>query len=445
MSKSPYLVSVLALSVLISACAPGFESGPDDENSDRNRDRDQSRKKDDEDQEKKIEPVADDQLWRVVFNLRTNFTEFDQKKTVIAATFKSLTDAQVSTVLKDSAPRYKVQCDPGILRLWELNDSRLNRELETFWETRTLSQDESAKPRLTADFIVSHPFRSVNFNYRTDMNREFLETLSQSKALSSLSFYASSALDDDALKEIAKISTLTELNLGYSANPNKLTDKGIQNLSRLDKLRKLSLANTKITDATLDTLLNFTLLEDLDLTYTGTNGEAAGITPDGIRKLKSLKSLQKLNLSSTIGTKKDVSYIPAFDRSFFVNSVLELDQIRYLTLTNNLLTAEQGKILAEKATHIEVLDLSSNRMATVPTGPFGLEKPARSDIAVLALAKNTTLKELDLRNNGFSGDALKKLAENNTLEFLTVSEKEVDLATREALTARFKDNVKFSR
>jgi Leucine-rich repeat (LRR) protein len=93
---------------------------------------------------------------------------------------------------------------------------------------------------------------------------------------------------DDGLKWIAGLSNLEELDLGGV----RLTDKGIEYLRNLKAMRRLNLLGVQATDASMDVIAGMPHLEVLNLYRTK-------VTNTGLAKLKNLKGLADLDLRYT--------------------------------------------------------------------------------------------------------------------------------------------------
>ena len=89
------------------------------------------------------------------------------------------------------------------------------------------------------------------------------------------------------VKELAKLSSLTELTVGRG-----VTDAGLKEIAKLTNLARLDLSGAWITDAGLKELTTLTKLTELDLSYTS-------VTDTGMKDLAKLTNLTKLNLSDT--------------------------------------------------------------------------------------------------------------------------------------------------
>lgn len=87
-------------------------------------------------------------------------------------------------------------------------------------------------------------------------------------------FLRNTAVGDEALSVIGKLSTLTELNL----DGTQITNAGLSDLSGLSNLKRLIINNTSIDDAGLMNLKSLTTLAKID-------AKGSSITPDGAKAL----------------------------------------------------------------------------------------------------------------------------------------------------------------
>ena len=99
----------------------------------------------------------------------------------------------------------------------------------------------------------------------------------------------STEITDAGLKDVAKLQKLTHLVL---SNTKKITDAGLKDFAKLQKLRYLSLSGTQITDEGLKEVVKLQKLEALWLSYTK-------ITDEGLKELAKLQKLQELFLDGT--------------------------------------------------------------------------------------------------------------------------------------------------
>lgn len=101
--------------------------------------------------------------------------------------------------------------------------------------------------------------------------------------------------DDRDLKtlvdELAGVSALTHLNLSENRN---ITDKGMEFLGKLPRLRGLNLSSCSISNQGLDALRALNRLETLDISYCNR------ITDLGLKALKSLSRLTFLDVQGCV-------------------------------------------------------------------------------------------------------------------------------------------------
>jgi len=107
-----------------------------------------------------------------------------------------------------------------------------------------------------------------------------------------LNLYGTAA-DDETVRILTSVTTLTELDLGRT----KITDKGIQELTILSKLTDLNLAKSQVTDVGVEALHSLTNLKLLSLDY-------CRMSDVGLRGIASLPSLQELRIRCTGVTDK---------------------------------------------------------------------------------------------------------------------------------------------
>ena len=99
-------------------------------------------------------------------------------------------------------------------------------------------------------------------------------------------------ITDAGLKELAKLEKLEYLDL----NDTKITDAGLKEVAKLQKLKELNLYNNQITDAGLKELAKLQKLEWLNLSSTQ-------VTDAGLKELAKLQKLEYLWLRNTQITK----------------------------------------------------------------------------------------------------------------------------------------------
>ena len=201
-----------------------------------------------------------------------------------------------------------------------------------------------------------------------------------------------STLDDSCMEEIAKLEKLRKLNL---AGCNKLTDTGIAKLKPLSQLLSLDLtACYLLTKLACETLATFTQITDLNLTLCG------GLSNEALDLLKPLTALTHLNLSrnnwlSVQGLEflKHQKLLESLDLSscpkLSADALHLLSQHRYLKTLNlelneDWLKKDSLEVLIQSLPNLEVLNISHNQSLL------------DNDIALLAALKK--LKKLEIFN-----------------------------------------------
>ena len=104
-----------------------------------------------------------------------------------------------------------------------------------------------------------------------------------------LGLNAEGQMTDDLLADLARVDTITSLDLGGS---KALTDEGLRHLAGMPHLKHLNLWNTAITDASLSVLATMPALESVSLGMTR-------ITDAGAQALADCHRLAKLDLAWT--------------------------------------------------------------------------------------------------------------------------------------------------
>jgi serine/threonine protein kinase len=133
---------------------------------------------------------------------------------------------------------------------------------------------------------------------------EFLQAVSQMKALRSLEMDNMKVpLSESQMEIVCSTPGLTELSLQNSID----VDDALKPLYKLKELRKLKLANCKITDRGLEYVNKCSTLRDLQLNGVRINGR-------GLRKLASIPKLAQLNVSDCELTDSDMEAISTNSR-----------------------------------------------------------------------------------------------------------------------------------
>ncbi|MFP6576915.1 MAG: hypothetical protein VB912_17270, partial [Pirellulaceae bacterium] len=111
-----------------------------------------------------------------------------------------------------------------------------------------------------------------------------------------LVFFSKLNINDEGLKELAKLKRLRSLLLVKT----DITDAGLREMAKLPELVSLTISGADITDVGLKELANVPNLTELGLM-------ASQITDEGLQELAKLKNLYGLNLGGTKVTKAGVA------------------------------------------------------------------------------------------------------------------------------------------
>ncbi len=109
-----------------------------------------------------------------------------------------------------------------------------------------------------------------------------LERVAEMPKLYQLSLHADS-LEDDLLKEVARCQSLKVLSIGMN---RKITDKGVQHLSKLKQLRHLDICGTSVTMQSLKTLRQLPSLKELVIPQTMISGRDLATIRGALPKVK---------------------------------------------------------------------------------------------------------------------------------------------------------------
>lgn len=90
-------------------------------------------------------------------------------------------------------------------------------------------------------------------------------------------FCADGQMTDDLLAHVARIETITDLDL---SNSQALTDDGVRHLARLPNLKRLDLSRTAVTDRGIEVLRELPALESISLSMTHVTDEGARVFAD---------------------------------------------------------------------------------------------------------------------------------------------------------------------
>ena len=131
--------------------------------------------------------------------------------------------------------------------------------------------------------LRGHP--DLRLNAEGQMTDDLLADLARLETITSLDLGGSKALTDEGLRKLAGLPHLRHLNLWGTA----ITDAGLSVLSTLPALESVSLGMTRITDAGARALAGCDRLETVDLSWTHT-GDSALRALAGKERLREFKS-----------------------------------------------------------------------------------------------------------------------------------------------------------
>ena len=162
------------------------------------------------------------------------------------------------------------------------------------WTTFVESSNKPANDPHSAPVVLSSkpPFYRVDWNNnsiepRQPMSKKDWENIcAVIKELGLTSINSANLIGDDDLEIISQLDQITSLNLDGS---KRLTDKGLQYLSRMPQLRKLILGG-QITDRGLEVLAHLRELRVFQMYW------QANITDEGIANLKFCDQLEEVDL-----------------------------------------------------------------------------------------------------------------------------------------------------
>ena len=181
-------------------------------------------------------------------------------------------DDDVAITLDDA--RYLVALEHGFPS-WDA--------LKTFTESAMAGMRVAAKPVHLENPGAPEASKTIAASREWDAIIHLLATNPSAR------LHAQGQMTDAVLADVARIETITALDLGGS---KELTDEGVRHLSRLPALKHLDVSGTAITDRGLQILRGLSVLETLSLA--GTH-----ITDEGLAHLAHCHELRQINLSWT--------------------------------------------------------------------------------------------------------------------------------------------------
>ena len=182
---------------------------------------------------------------------------------------------------------------------WKLEDLEASMAVPTFrylpkpdhWNHGALKSLQAPTTAFGLNFEAASVLRT--------MSDELFKDMVKFKQLSSLSL-KNMPITDDILREVAKLTQLTMLDLTrgeYTVYPHPyITDEGLREVTKLTQLTILSLRNRNISAAGLKEVAKLRQLSSLDLCGVG-DGSSVRITDEGLKEVVKLQQLTSLDLS----------------------------------------------------------------------------------------------------------------------------------------------------
>ena len=184
----------------------------------------------------------------------------------------SAPDEDVEITLDEA--RYLIAIEHGFAN-WEA--------LRAFTDSATAGAGVAAKPVRLVDPEAPEASRTIA------SSREWDEVIRLLGMHPSAGLNAAGQMTDAVLADVARVETITALDLGGSKN---LTDEGVRHLARLTALKHLDLSGTAITDRGLQVLRGLPALQTVSLAMTR-------VTDEGVSHLAHCHELREVNLSWT--------------------------------------------------------------------------------------------------------------------------------------------------
>jgi len=163
--------------------------------------------------------------------------------------------------------------------------------------------------------------------FRTAIGDKGMEVLSSIPSLSSMNL-RDTKISDDSITYLSRLDNLVKLDLSETNAPG-ITDDSAATLLRMKNLKSLNLWSTKISDATVEQVVNLPALEWLNLDKTSISNES-------ITYLSRIRNLKWLHIGST-----EVN-------DDCVESLLALPNLKYLNVSNSQISGEKFFELYEK-------------------------------------------------------------------------------------------------
>lgn len=202
----------------------------------------------------------------------------------------------------------------------------------TFIDDATFSRVVQSMPQLN-ELDIGH----------IDLTNRSIDSILKLTRLRSLSINKTK-INDAGIAKLAGLKSLTYLDL----RETPITDSSLASISKMQGLRTLNLANTKVTDKGLRYLISMPNLKRLDLSQTAiTDATARNI-------LSKMISLEELNLSRTAITNEGVK------------ALNPLSNLRKLWIRDNLKVTSAS--VSHLASHKKMQDLELQKSGIDPAG-----------------------------------------------------------------------------
>ena len=230
-------------------------------------------------------------------------------------------------------------------------------------------------------------------------------------------------ITDKGLATISNLKNLKHLWVcGSDISP--LTDTALQHVSKLQSLEFLLISGTGFTDAGMDDLAKLTNLRELNLSYDNS------ITNEGLAKLKTLKSLERLTLDSKNITISGLSHLNALkDISFLFargikqdNSGLDISGLTKLEeLWLTLKWSRKNGVSVHDAICDEDLACLKNLKNLRFLSISGQKSAMITDAGIAHLRYLTNFTHLTIGSPYLTDKSLSYLANMKTLNSLTIT------------------------
>ena len=162
------------------------------------------------------------------------------------------------------------------------NDTAKNSQVAEVEPQVTPEPVSPAKEKLIADPIVEEAIRKSLKKPEGKLTEADLDKVEM------IIFSPNTQITNEGLKDLVKLQKLDSLYLDFT----KITDESLKEVSRLQQFTHLGLSNTQITDSCLDQVVKLQQLEKLFLMRTK-------ISDAGLKQLAELQQLEWIYLSDT--------------------------------------------------------------------------------------------------------------------------------------------------